>query len=331
MMNVRLEPYLTIEEIAVWARCRDPDVVYLLQTPALDHRHAERKEYLELCIAGAAMAARARGRNIERELWEAWGKPTPLSSLIAPHLEPDKNFGAESRTSDDFAWEWRALAEAYKKASLSDQRQVADAIDLAAAGRNRFELAAQLLVPFDALVSDVLATRNGGVDAFGYLPLFPIVDYLLELLRAGQFKAVGNLPNEALARELSLSDWRGLTIAFATDTQRLCIWRVGNNQRVGRGDIEDVRVARDVVLERFPADPPHPPKPAPILATEEDASRLIREAMASSGGFISQKNGAKIVRAAFPGFNATRAMELTKELTGNTKRGPRGPRRKLSQ
>jgi hypothetical protein len=178
------------------------------------------------------------------------------------------------------------------------------------------------------LVGNVLATHSGEVGSFGYLPVFPVVAYLVQILRAGQFKAVGNLPNEPLARELSLSDWRGLTIALANDTQRLCVWRLGNNQRVGHGDIENVRVARDAVLKAFLAEPPQRP---PIQATDEDARRVIRDAIASSGQFISQKNGARIVRAAFPGFKATRAMELTKELTGNTKRGPRGPRQKLSK
>ena len=327
-MDVSLEPYWTIEEIAVWARCRDPDVVYLLQTPALDGRHAERNKYLDLRIGHAAIVARARGRNIERELWEAWGHPAPLSSLAAPYFASDEQGGAECRTSNDFAPEWLVLAEAYEKASLSDQRRVADAFDLAAAGRSNFELAAQLPAPFDVLVGDVLATRSGGVSSFGYFPVFPVGTYLLQLLRAGQFKAVGNLPNEPLARELSLSDWRGLTIALANDTERLCVWRVGNNQRVGDGDIENVRAARDAVLKAFPADPPQRP---PIQATDNDARRVIREAMASRDGFISQKNGAGIVRSVYPNFNATRAMQLTKELTKNTRPGPRGPRRKSSQ
>jgi hypothetical protein len=73
------------------------------------------------------------------------------------------------------------------------------------------------------------------------------------------------------------------------------------------------------------------PNPSVQQGTDEDARRVIREAMASRGGFISQKNGAKEVRRVYPDFNATRAMELTKELTKNTKPGPRGPRQKSSQ
>jgi hypothetical protein len=324
MMDVWLEPYWTIEEIAVWARCRDPDVVYLLQTPTLDGRHAERTKYLDLRIGGAAMAARARGRNIERELWEVRGHPTPLSSLVEPYFPSVVEAGAAPLADRDYAPEWQALAEAYRKASFSDQRRVADALDFAAAGRSQLEPAAELPAPFDMLVGNVLATCSGGVSSFGYSPIFSVTDYLLELLRSGQFRAEGNPPGEPLSRELSVSDWRGLTIALASDTERLCVWRLGNRQRVGDGDIENVRIARDAVLKVFPADPPPPP------ATDENARRVIREAMASRGGFISQKNGAKAVRDVFPDFNATRAMELTKDLTKNTKRGPQGTRKKLS-
>jgi hypothetical protein len=271
------------------------------------------------------MAARAHGRNIERELWEAWGQPTPFSSLIAPYFERDIEACAEPQTDRDLLAERLQLAEAYEKASLPDQRRVADAFDLAAAGRNVSELTTQLPAPLDVLVGHVLAVGKGGVNAFGYRPLFPVAEYLLQLFRTGQFKAVGNLPNETVARALSPSDWGGLTIALANDSQRLCVWRLGNSERVGHGDTENVRVARDDVLKVFPADPPPPAEP-----TDEDARRLIRDAMASRDGFI-QKNGAKIVRDKHPNFNVTRAMELTKGLTGNTKRGPQRPRRKLSQ
>ena len=166
-MGVELKPYLTVEEIAVWARCRDRDVVKLLGTPALDGRHAERNEYLDLRVRHSAMEARARGRNIERELWDARAMPVPLSSLIAPRFALE---GAE--VSNDALPPWLALfepalAEAYEKAPLSVQRQVADALDLAAAGRSELEPAAELPTPFDVLVGNVLATRDDGANAFG--------------------------------------------------------------------------------------------------------------------------------------------------------------------
>jgi hypothetical protein len=54
---------------------------------------------------------------------------------------------------------------------------------------------------------------------------------------------------------------------------------------------------------------------------------VIRQALADSGGFLSQENGAEIVRLKIPGFLKKRAMQLVKELTGNDKPGPKGPRK----
>ena len=60
--------------------------------------------------------------------------------------------------------------------------------------------------------------------------------------------------------------------------------------------------------------------------TDDDVRVLIRDAIEASGiNFISQTNGAKIVRKKYPGYNKHRAMALVKKLTQNTKRGPRGP------
>jgi hypothetical protein len=65
----------------------------------------------------------------------------------------------------------------------------------------------------------------------------------------------------------------------------------------------------------------------PIAATDDEARAVIRQALNDSGGFVSQEKGAEIVRDAIPGFPKKRAMRLVKELTGNDKPGPKGPRR----
>jgi hypothetical protein len=61
-------------------------------------------------------------------------------------------------------------------------------------------------------------------------------------------------------------------------------------------------------------------------ASDDDVRQILREAIAENGGYITQRRGAEIVRSQFPDFRRHRAMELVKELTQNTKRGPRGPR-----
>lgn len=69
---------------------------------------------------------------------------------------------------------------------------------------------------------------------------------------------------------------------------------------------------------------------APVPSDNEVRSLLRRE-VDKHGGYLSQEDGARFVRAKCPGFPKKRAMELVKELTGNTKPGPRGPRRKLCE
>jgi len=61
--------------------------------------------------------------------------------------------------------------------------------------------------------------------------------------------------------------------------------------------------------------------------SDEDVLDLIHGEVAKHGGFISQKNGAKIVRTKYPGFNKEHAMALVKRVTGNKIPGPKGPRK----
>ena len=80
------------------------------------------------------------------------------------------------------------------------------------------------------------------------------------------------------------------------------------------------------MLREFPEAPPLAPALS-VPPTDEAARAVIRQALADSGGFLSQENGAKIVRSKIPTFLKKRAMQLVKELTGNEKPGPKGPRK----
>jgi hypothetical protein len=65
----------------------------------------------------------------------------------------------------------------------------------------------------------------------------------------------------------------------------------------------------------------------PVQLSDDDARPLIRAAMVENGGAISQEKGANIVLKRDPGFGKKRAMALVKEVTGNDKPGPKGPRK----
>jgi hypothetical protein len=94
---------------------------------------------------------------------------------------------------------------------------------------------------------------------------------------------------------------------------------------------ENVRIPRDEILGLFPADPPKVEHSTKSDVSDETILELIRDARAENGGFISQEKGAEIVRETYPQFNKKRAMSLVKLLTGNTKPGPKGPRKKRAE
>jgi len=106
----------------------------------------------------------------------------------------------------------------------------------------------------------------------------------------------------------------------------MCAWRLGQIRTDGDGDFENVRVERDAVLREFPQEPPPDLSLPRTPPTDDEAREVIRPALNDAGGFLSQEKGAEIVRRTFPDFPKKRAMQLVKELTGNEKPGPKGPR-----
>jgi hypothetical protein len=84
-------------------------------------------------------------------------------------------------------------------------------------------------------------------------------------------------------------------------------------------------IARAELLAHFNGAPISLVERAP--PTDDEVRSILRQALKENGGYLSQDQGATIVRAKFPTFNKKQAMALTKELTGNEKPGPKGPRK----
>jgi hypothetical protein len=158
---------------------------------------------------------------------------------------------------------------------------------------------------------------------------FPTTNYVQHLLRMKRLFGRGCLPGEVLTRDVTAEDWATLIVAPGGFYERLCVWRRFPPANDREGDLERVRVRRAEVLNEFPPDLP-PRQKSSKEASDDDARRIIREAIAANGGFIAQKRGAEIVRAKYPDFNKERAMGLVKGLTGEPKSGPHGPRQKSS-
>ena len=84
------------------------------------------------------------------------------------------------------------------------------------------------------------------------LPLFPIEDHLVQLLRAGRIKSVGKRPSESRHRELSAADWTGLEIAEL----------VGLSVAKSEATCLFVMLSQPDVLREFPALPIEPKPPS---------------------------------------------------------------------
>lgn len=92
---------------------------------------------------------------------------------------------------------------------------------------------------------------------------------------------------------------------------------------------DDLHLRRSDVVLLWPQPKHEQHRSPPAFQHVEEAVILsfLEEEIAKAGGFLAQNTGAKIVREKFPDFDRDRARELTKGLTGNTKQGPRGPRK----
>jgi hypothetical protein len=323
------ELWWDLDQVVAWAETREPEAVDYAELGKGGLRLPPRStENIALWTSEAAALAARNGRDINAELWAASGlrlerqaPPMPVRSfaearflelkLAVTDLPEAKALVAAFATAKDHE---RFLAYSLFNGQFEDERNIPSHPTMA-------NLSPELRACVRAYCAHALPSASSRDQPLGK---FHTASYVLRLFREGRLKARGFLPGEALARDLTADDWTMLEIEVGGIHERLCVWRTFPPAKDGNGDIEKVKIRRAEVLILFPASAP------PKEATEDDARRLIREAIEANSGFIAQKKGAEIVRREFPGFNKERAMELVKELTQNTIRGPRGPRRKLS-
>ena len=290
------------------------------------------------------VGGRSSGRDINAELWAAsgWPKRRETSATIS-FAEADLFEFSLSRSELPEA---KALVEAYANANEIDQYWMRSFFSgiFFECDIPRLPTIAYLSPELRAIVRAYCAGAGPPADSGDQLlGHFPTEKYVLRLLRVGRLIGRGSLPGETLARDLTADDWATLELVPGGFLDRICVWRRFPPAKDRNGDIEMVRVRSEEVLKEFPPDLPlgEPSKEAftpdpplsepPKEASDGQARDLIRSAMEANGGYIQQREGAEIVRTKHPGFNKERAMRLVKELTGNTKRGPRGPRKKLSK
>jgi hypothetical protein len=340
-MDPFFDPFWNLDQVRAWACTRDPEVV---RFAAVGARSRPPQSSLSVAVRSAHAASRSKqaGRDVNLELWRASGLSMPEDAYIVPMT-------AEGLASElgvpvfwiltDASLEVRfprcqpadALFDALARACESEREVLLSLLR----GARPVEEQSWLDAPATASLSPELVQRLSdyvnreevhGPWRLSRHPAFPIVDYLQQLLQNGRLAAYANLADDPVARTLTKVDWGGLEMAVGGDLRRLSVWRAGRVANSGMGDFENVRVEREAVLREFPEKPPLA-QSLSIPATDDEARAVIRQALADSGGFLSQENGAEIVRSQIPTFLKKRAMQLVKELTRNEKPGPKGPRK----
>jgi hypothetical protein len=341
MMDPFFDPFWNLDQVRAWACTRDPEVV---RFAAVGVRGRPPQSSLTIAVRSAHAAVRSKqaGRDVDLELWHASGLPMPEDTYIVPM--------AVERLANDLGI---PIFQVLNDASLEVRFPRCEATDrflqaYSRAGEGDLQILQSLFRgarpedegtwlddPSVASLSPELRQRLEDYvnreEVQGPWRLlrhatFRIEDYLMQLFRTERLTAHANLPDDPVARALTKADWGGLEMAVGGDLRRLSVWRTGRVATSGMGDFENVRVEREAVLREFPEEPPLA-QSLSIPATDDAARAVIRQALADSGGFLSQENGAEIVRLKIPGFLKKRAMQLVKELTGNDKPGPKGPRK----
>jgi hypothetical protein len=340
-MDRFLDPFWNLDQIRGWACSRDPEVVRFA-ADGLRGALNRPSSSIDVRTAYAAEKAKQAGRDVNLELWNASGWPLPENAFVAPASMEQfaDELGvpvfqiyrdASTEVQPPRCEPTEALLEAYARASEFEQNIFVSLVKDSHPSEESNWLERPAYGALSPEMQQLLARYvnrkavHGPYRVLRHAP-FPIEDYLLQLCRRGVLIAHGNLSEHPVARTLTSADWGGLEIAVGGEQRRLSVWRIGRVANSGKGDFENVPVERDAVLREFPAEIP-PPQRLPIAATDDAARAVIRQALNDSEGFVGQEKGAEIVRDAIPGFPKKRAMQLVKELTGNDKPGPKGPRR----
>lgn len=174
-------------------------------------------------------------------------------------------------------------------------------------------------------VMDAALREADGEDAKWQEALSAREDFLLALCE-GRLKAAGVSTKSAEVATIPGETWRGIENLhqFASG--------IGSNEiGLTAADGKPIVLYRQVTLlatdiqriwrkgrEKAPVR-----KTIPGPAVKE----FLQQEIAKRGGYITQEEGVKIVRAQFPNVSREQVRPIIKELTKNDKRGPRGPRK----
>jgi hypothetical protein len=305
-------------------------------------RHAEKTAVIAIPVAHLPAPLLRGQRDIDAELWAASGWEPKIANFV-----PSKDFQEYAEQRGMPVWQahrYRDIAVIFPldsaKRSLGHEWKFAPARDrtlMVEITLDHYEDASGILTdvrlerltPKLAQLLREAAVVSPSVEGPPHVFLrerFRTLDYLRHLFEQGRLNAIANRPNNPAGKVISAYDWGGLEIAVGGDHERLGVWMRGKVGRIGPGAFENLRVSRDEVLREFPVEPPEDEDVGPTAVSDEQIRELVRGLCETSGGYVSQEEGARFVRRHFPNVERDRARYLVREVTGNEKPGPQGPR-----
>ena len=146
------------------------------------------------------------------------------------------------------------------------------------------------------------------------LPIFPIEDHLVQLLRAGRIKSLGKRPSERRHQELSAADWMGLEIAEL----------VGLSVAKSEATCLFVMLSQPDVLREFPALPIEPKSPSTETARPDDCSAQRNR---GERGDTDPSGGREICAEGRRHRGSKKTREAPKALGGSSTTGPKVARK----
>lgn len=252
-MDAFEEPFWNLDQLRAWALTRDPDLVRVAALPRVEGQQIN-SGLLAFRILHAATKLKADGRDVDAELWRASGMDPPKKLYSLP----------------------RALFRHAKDSEIAPNEVP-------------FEKQLEIrwpIAPLESPGTDVGGEVQGPPHIVRRAE-FPAEDYLLSCFRVGRLSAIGSLPGQLAWREISREDWAGLRIAIGGDARRLAVWKIGSSTVQGHGDLENVRVKREEIMELFPVD-----APKAILTLEE----VLKLAADQAGGTLTQAKAKEIAQ-----------------------------------
>jgi hypothetical protein len=290
--------YLLVEQAIAWALTRDWELVELIGGSS-DPGSFDTK------IAKCQVALKAKGRDVNVELWKVIGRTAPSGDTITifdakmegrtvvlsnfAEIADDRlrRFPIKDRLAE--------LARAGRLASLGKRLGEAEWVELPPAKWNDLELSPRALegsISKSVLVATPIRRR-------GIPESSPGECFRIQFAQAGLLREFPPEPPVVVAAEAEVAS---------------------ASPRLGLTD-EQLKEAI-LGLEASSIDPgANVQAPADEQTTEEEILALLRPVLKQTGK-LSQKEAYKIVRGSYPQESRERVRALAKSLTNNTKRGP---------